>query len=125
MTRRVLEYDRAMRELVPLVRTPPDWEPLREFIAVGEFERVGTFCEVQDWEQYKEMLTHWAVRTEAFETTVRRTSELSNLVYYEIAERHYRDGSVHAVNTLTVFEFDAEEKIRHLDVYLQAPSGES
>jgi limonene-1,2-epoxide hydrolase len=121
LTRKVVDYDRTMRGLVPAVETPDDWAPLTELVAVDEFERVGTFLEVQGWEQYTEMLTRWATATDSFETTVRRISETGNLVYYEIEERHHRGGRVHAVNSLTVFEFDDAGKIRHLDVYLQQP----
>jgi hypothetical protein len=119
LTRKVLEYEQAMKRLVPTIEAPADWAPLAEFVAVDTFERVGTFLEVQNWQQNTEMLTHWASATETFETTVRRISELPGLVYFEIEERHFRGGDVHVVNSMTVFEFDEDGKIRHLDVYLQ------
>jgi len=119
LTCTVLDYTQAMGRLVPAVKDPADWAPLADFVAVDEFERVGTFREVQDWEQYIEMLTRWASATERFETTVRRVSELPALVYFEIEERHFRPDAVHVVNSLTVFEFNEAGKIRHLDVYLQ------
>jgi hypothetical protein len=119
LTRKVLDYEQAMRRLVPTIEAPADWAPLAEFVAVDTFERVGTFLEVQNWQQYTEMLTHWASATETFETTVRRISELPGLVYFEIEERHFRGGDVHVVNSMTVFEFDEDGKIRHLGVYLQ------
>jgi hypothetical protein len=121
LTRKVLDYEQAMKRLVPAITAPADWGPLAEFVAVDEFERVGTFLEVQNWQQYTEMLTQWASATETFETTVRRISELPGLVYFEIEERHFRGGNVHVVNSMTVFEFDEDGKIRHLDVYLQQP----
>jgi len=40
-------------------------------------------------------------------------------VFFEIEERHFRGGDVHVVNSMTVFDFDEDNKIRHLDVYLQ------
>jgi hypothetical protein len=43
------------------------------------------------------------------------------LVYFEIEERHGRNQRAHIVNSMTVFEFDADAKIRHLTVYLQQP----
>jgi hypothetical protein len=121
LTRKVLDYEQAMKRLVPTIEAPADWAPLAEFVAVDTFERVGTFLEVQNWQQYTEMLTHWASATERFETTVRRISELPGLVYFEIEERHFRGGDVHVVNSMTVFGFDEDGKIRHLDVYLQQP----
>ena len=121
---KVIEYQDCVRKLVPTVKSPEDWAPLGALIATDQFERVGTFLEVQDWQQYTEMLTGWAHSVDSFETTVRRVSELPGLVYFEIEERHFLGGAAHTVNSLTVFEFDANQKVRHVDVYLQqaAPS---
>jgi hypothetical protein len=119
LTRKVLEYAQTMKRLVPALETPADWAPLATFVAVDEFERVGTAREVQDWQQYAEMLTQWASATDSFETTVRRISEFRSLVYFEIEERHIRGGNVAVVNSMTVFGFNDDGKIRHLDVYLQ------
>ncbi|MET0827718.1 MAG: hypothetical protein ABWZ89_14485 [Acidimicrobiales bacterium] len=119
LTRTVLDFVRTMERLVPTVDAPEDWAPLTEFVAVDEFERVGTFLEVQSWSQYTEMLTQWASAIATFETTVQRISELPGLVYYAVEERHLVDENVNVVNSLTVFEFDDVGKIRHLDVYLQ------
>jgi hypothetical protein len=80
LTRQVLAYVQTMERLVSAVNAPADWTPLAEFVAVDEFERIGTFLEVQDWHQYTEMLTQWARAVDSFETTVRRISELRTLV---------------------------------------------
>jgi hypothetical protein len=50
---------------------------------------------------------------------VRRITELDRLVYFEVEERHFRGDNVHVVNSLTVFEFNEDGKICHLNVYLQ------
>lgn len=121
LTHTVLDYTQTIGRLVPTVKNAYDWAPLAEFVAVDDFERVGTFMEVQDWQQYLEMLTLWASSTTRFETEVRRISELPGLVYFEIEERHSRGDATHVVNSLTVFEFDEVGKICHLDVYLQQP----
>jgi hypothetical protein len=119
LTDRVLDFVQTMIGLVPVVKAPADWAPLAEFVAVDEFERVGTFLEAQNWQQYTEMLTQWASAIDSFETTVRRISELRGLVYYEVEERHFRGGNVNVVNSMTVFAFDDDAHIRQLDVYLQ------
>jgi hypothetical protein len=119
LTRRVLEYDRALQRLVAEVKEPADWAPLTEFVSVEDFERVGTFLEEQNWSEYTEMLTRWAATTESFVTTVRRISETDVLVYYEIEERHSRGDNVNVINSMTVFEFDTDDRIRRLNVYLQ------
>jgi hypothetical protein len=119
LTQRVLDFTRTMERLVPSAKSSEDWAPLAEFVAVDEFERIGTSLEVHDWQRYTEMLTRWAATIDKFETTVRRIGELSDLVYYEIEERHFRGGDVHVVNSMTVFEFGSDHRIRHLAVYLQ------
>jgi hypothetical protein len=121
LTRTVLDYERTIKSLVGAGTTPPDWTRLADFVAVEEFERVGTFLEVQDWQEYTGMLTRWASATARFETTLRRVTEVAGRVYYEIEERHVRGDDVTVVNSMTVFEFDGAGKIRHLDVYLQQP----
>ena len=108
-----------MTRLVPSVSTAEDWAPLTEFVALDKFQRVGVFREIQDWQQYTEMLTRWASGIDSFETSLLRVSELPDLVYYEVEERHHVSGGVRVVNSLTVFQFDPGAKIRHLDVYLQ------
>lgn len=121
LTKRVLEYEKTMKSLISSVKTPSDWAQLGSFVAVEEFERIGTFLEVQNWQQYTEMLTQWARSVESFETTVRRISELPGLVYYEIEERHHRGDAINVVNSMTVFEFRSDQLIRNLNVYLQQP----
>jgi len=64
------------------------------------------------------MLTQWASSVDKFETSVQRITEVANLVFFEIEERHFR-GGVHVVNSMTVFDFDGNGKIRRLNVYLQ------
>jgi hypothetical protein len=119
LTRKVMQYQDTVRQLVPTVKTPEDWAPLASLIAIDRFERIGTFLEVQNWRQYTEMLTGWAHAVDSFETTVRRVSELPELVYFEIEERHFLGDNAHVVNSMTVFEFDTDAKICHIDVYLQ------
>lgn len=121
LTRKVLAYSAEIQRLVPTVEAPADWAPLAAFVAVDGFERVGTFCEVQDWQQYTEMLTGWASATDSFEATVRRITEAAPLVYYEIEERHLRGGRAHMVNSMTVFELGDDGLIHRLHVYLQQP----
>ena len=110
-----------MGDLVPTARTPQRWAPPAEFVAVDHFERIGTFLEVRDWQHYTEILSQWAGSIDTFETTVKRISELPVLVYFEIEERHVRNQRAHLVNSMTVFEFEADAKIRRLTVYLQLP----
>jgi hypothetical protein len=119
LTRKVVDYVQTMERLVPAVSSPADWAPLADLVAVQDFERLGTFLEVQHWQQYTEMLTCWATATTKFEVNVRRISEVAPLVYFEVEERHIRGDMTDVVNSMTVFEFNEADRIRRLDVYLQ------
>ena len=38
---------------------------------------------------------------------MKRVTEVPDLVYFEVEERHFYGESVHVVNSLSVFEFDS------------------
>jgi len=125
LAQRVLDFEATVKRLVKAAKDPgftaAGWAPLAEFVAVREFERVGTWMEVMNWQQYTEFMTQWASSSMGFDTVLRRISELPGLVYLELEERHTRPGGVAVVNSLSVYEFNADGKIKHLDVYLQQP----
>lgn len=128
LTRKVRQYEMTLKRLVEAAKepgfTPADWAPLSEFVAVDEFERVGAWLEVMNWEQYTEFLTQWASAATP-ELTPRRSSELPGLVYNEFQERHTIGDKVIHINTLSVFQFNEEEKISHLDIYMQGQFDQS
>ena len=122
LTKKVIDYQDTVKRLVPTAKSPEDWvAPLGEFIAVDGFERIGPFLDVQNFTQYTEMVNGWARGTQDFDTTVRRISELPHRVYFEVEERHQIGDMKIVVNSMNVFEFDEDGKIRHLDVFLQQP----
>ncbi len=122
LSARVLAYEATLESLVKAAKnsrfTAADWGPLREFVAVDEFERVGHRLDVMNWHQYTEFLTKWAWMT-VFETDMRHIAELPGVVYFEIEERHIRGGYCAAANSLNVFRFTPDGKICRLDVYMQ------
>ncbi|MBL7625813.1 hypothetical protein I7412_01180, partial [Frankia sp. CN6] len=112
---KVVAYDATVRRVVAAAKDPgftlAGWDPLAEFVAVDEFERVGTWLEVSNWQEYTEFLTKWA-SSSVFDTTLLRISELPGLVYYEVEERHRRqDGTLDVVRSLSVFVFNEDGKI--------------
>jgi hypothetical protein len=125
LAQQVLDFEATVKRLVKTAKDPgftaAGWAPLAEFVATGEFERTGIWMEVMNWQQYTEFMTQWASSSKGFDTVLRRVSELPGLVYLELEERHTRDGGVAVVNSLSVYEFNDEGKIKHLDVYLQQP----
>jgi hypothetical protein len=122
LSERVLEYSAIIERAVRSTKEPgsgeADWTPLAELVATDEFQRVGIWLEQMDWPAYVDFLNQFA-SAKGFETTLRRITECSNLVFYEIEERHIKDGKVNVVNSMNAYEFDDEGKIRRLDVYIQ------
>jgi hypothetical protein len=128
LTDTVRAFASTQERLVPRVSQPDfsrdEWSPLTEFVDVEAFQRVGTEMEVQNWDQFLDMLTNWASRVDGFDAVVRGTSELPGIVYFEVEEHHRHGGGVMVVNSLSVFEFDRMNRISQIRVYIQrAPTG--
>jgi limonene-1,2-epoxide hydrolase len=118
---RLVEKFSAQMEIRAMAKgcTLEDWTPLSEFVAVDQFERVGAYMEVMTWDEYIRFLTQWAGSTR-FEMTLKRVTEVGRLVFQEIEERHYKGEEFIRKNVIAVYEFDARDKIKHLDIYEQA-----
>jgi hypothetical protein len=119
---KVLEYERVFKRLAATAKRPgftqADWGPLAELVAVDEFQRVGMWRDVMDWPEYLEMLTEFT-KANDFESSGHRIAEASGRVYFDRQERHIKGDTVHVVNVLSVYEFNGQGKICHLDVYIQ------
>ena len=122
LSRKVLEWGLITKRLVDSAKQPgfsvESWAPIKDMVAVDEFERVGNFKEVMDWNEYVGFLTKWAPRSD-WECSFKRITERPDgVVLLELEER--MGGS--AVNSVSVYEFKADGKVRHLDIYLQMPA---
>ena len=128
LSRKVLEYCHLMKQLVDSAKQPgfttASWAPLAEMIAVEEFERVGNFKEVMNWREYVDFLTGWAMSSD-WECSFKRITEATDVVFLELEERSQAGDYRSVVNSVSVYEFDAAGKIRHLDIYLQMALPES
>ena len=122
LSREVLEYSRIMKRMVGSAGQPgfsvASWAPLAELIAIEEFERVGNFKEVMNWQDYVSFLTNWAVSSD-WECSFRRVTEAENVVFLELEERSRMGDFSSVVNSVSVYEFNSAGKIRHIDIYLQ------
>ena len=121
LSRKVLEWGLITKQLVDEAKQPgfsvESWAPIKEMVAVDEFERVGNFKEVLRWDEYVAFLTKWAPKAD-WECSFKRITERPDgVVLIELEER--MGGG--AVNSLSVYEFDDGGKVRHLDIYLQMP----
>jgi hypothetical protein len=121
-SRRALEYSYVMKGLVERSKdpafTPADWAPLAALVATDVFERIGNFKEKVTWDQYDDLLTVWGKST-VWDFTVRRVTEGPDYCVLELYERATYPDRYEEYNSVSVYEFDAAGKLRHLDVYLQ------
>jgi hypothetical protein len=125
LSRAVLQYGDRFNRLVQRLKKPDfsetEWGPIEELVDVENFERMGVFltdrAEVIGWPQYKKIISQYAGAT-SWEGTLRRITEAPNLVILELEERNTTAGVMDVANTVTIYEFNAAGKLRHLDVYV-------
>ena len=126
LTAKVQEYERVLKQVAATAQKPgfgrADWAPLAELVAVDEFERVGIWRNTMKWPEYVDMLTEFT-KANAFESSGQRIAEAGGRVFFDREERHIEGDTVHVVNAMSVYEFDAGGKVRHLDVYIQGQPG--
>ncbi|NVN48663.1 hypothetical protein [Mycolicibacterium hippocampi] len=122
LERTVLEYGRVVEKLVTAAKEPgfgvDGWAPLGELVAVDEFVRVGNFKEVMNWQEYTSFLTNWATSAE-WGCSFKRISQAADVVFLELEERSKVGTFESVVNSLSVYEFTTDGRIRRIDVYLQ------
>lgn len=121
-SRTVLEYAATTGRLVTEAKTPgfaeTGWAPLAELVDTENFLRVGAFKEEMDWAGYLGFLTGWATTSE-WECTFKRITEHGELVFLELEERSVVGDFRSVVNSLSVYQFSDDGRIRRLDLYLQ------
>ncbi len=101
--------------------SPDEWLGLRDFVS-DDFKRIGNFKEVMTFADMVGFLQAWSP-TQHWEGSFKRVSEVGDVVFLELEERVGTGAEQTAVNSVSVYQFDAAGKIRHLDIYLQAAMG--
>ena len=119
----VLDYVLEMKRLLDEAKTnknfaDADWAPLKAMVAANEFRRVGVFLEDITWQQYESFLTTWAKASD-WVPTFRRITEAPGVVLLELAEWSNAGGKVDEIKSVSVYEFNAANKLSHLDIYMQ------
>lgn len=125
LTRKVIEYSEAFAQLVEKAKDGPlsdaDWSTIEQIVDVDAYERMGVFlgpqAEVIAWPKYKYYVSQYAAGS-SWEGTLRHVTEQPGRVILELEERNSRDGVTDVSNTVTIYEFDSAQKLRHLDVYV-------
>ena len=124
LSRKALEYTQTSKRLFEAAKQPgfsaESMASLAALVATERFERVGNFKEVMAWDDYVGFLTAWAPTAE-WECSFKRVTEAPDLAILELEERTAAGEHRSVVNSVSVYEFDADGLIAHLDIYLQMP----
>lgn len=122
LQRTVLEYGQVVETLVKAAKEPgfgvERWAALGELVAVDDFVRVGNFKEVMNWQEYTSFLTNWATSAE-WGCSFKRITQAGEVVFLELEERSKMGTFESVVNSMSVYEFSTDNRIRRIDVYLQ------
>ena len=125
LARKVLQYGDIIERTVKAAKAPgftaAGWSELEALLS-ADFTRTGNDRVTMGWDVYRGLLTGWATTTD-FWSEFRRISQAGNLVFLELTEHNTPSsaggGAESVVNSLSLYEFDAAGKLRHLDIYLQ------
>jgi hypothetical protein len=124
LTRKVIEYSEQFTAIMSKKGAKPteaDWAQFEKLVDVANFERHGVFTGAQaekfGWETYKSYLVNFAGDAR-WEGTIRHVTEEPGRVILELEERNYIHEVCHVSNTVTIYEFGPDDRIRHLDVYV-------
>lgn len=83
------------------------------------FRRRGNERTEWDWPAYLAMLNQWNAADGKYEKTLHRASEAGNVVYLDLDERStHGDGSVSALRSISIYEFDSQDRIVGVDVIM-------
>lgn len=127
LSRKAIDYGQFQKRIMDRARdpasgySPDEWLGLKDLVT-DDFERIGNFKEVMTCDDMIKFLQAWSP-TADWEGSFKRVSEQGNVVFLELEERVKHDGQWNAVNSVSVYEYNEDGLLRHLDVYLQSPPG--
>jgi hypothetical protein len=94
-------------------------EALAPLVNPDRFRRRGNERTEWDWPAYIGMLGQWNQADGKYEKTLHRASEVGNVVYLDLDERStHHDGTVSALRSISIYEFDEADKIVGVDVIM-------
>ena len=94
-------------------------DALGPLVDPARFRRRGNERTEWDWPAYIAMLGQWNQADGKYEKTLHRASEAGNVVYLDLDERStHRDGSVSALRSISIYEFDEADRIVGVDVIM-------
>ena len=98
--------------------TPADFDPIADLIATDVFTRIGVFKDEADWPLCLEKYVQFA-GTSLWKGKLRFINAVGNIVFQELEETVTRPHGENVIYTMSVFEFNDEDKVTALRVYMQ------
>lgn len=95
------------------------FDALTPLVDPARFVRRGNERGEMDWPTYRAMLDQWAAHAGKYEKTFHRASEVGDVVYLDLDEvATARDGTVGALRSISLYQFDAQDRIIAVDVIM-------
>jgi hypothetical protein len=98
--------------------TAVDFDPIAELVATEEFLRIGVFKDEADWPLCLVKYVQFA-GTSLWSGKLRYIHTVGNIVFQELEEIITRPHGANIIYTMSVFEFNDDDKVRALRVYMQ------
>lgn len=98
--------------------TPADFDPIANLIATDVFTRIGVFKDEADWPLCLEKYVQFA-GTSLWNGELRFINAVGNIVFQELEETITRPRGENVIYTMSVFEFNDDDKVTALRVYMQ------
>lgn len=116
--KRAIEYGDIMTGVVNGT-TDQTFDDLRPLIDETRFVRRGNERGEMDWPSYRAMLGQWAEHSGNYRKTLHRASEVGDVVYLDLDEYPTaKDGSVNPLRSISLYQFDAKDRIVSVDVIM-------
>jgi len=98
--------------------TAADFEPIAELVATDDFSRIGIYKDEADWPVCLEKYLQFA-GTSLWSGKLRCINAVGNVVFQELEETITRPQGENVIYTMSVYEFNDEDKVTALRVYMQ------
>ncbi len=98
--------------------TAEDFDPIAELVATDDFKRTGIYKDEADWSLCLEKYLQFA-GSSVWSGKLRFINTVGNFVFQELEETITRANGENVIYTLSVYEFDAHDKVKALRVYMQ------
>jgi len=98
--------------------TAADFDPIAALVTTEEFSRIGIYKDEADWPLCLKKYVQFS-GTSLWTGKLRYINAVGNLVFQELEETITRPHGKNVIFTMSVYDFNDEDKVRALRVYMQ------